>query len=79
MAGSSSLGKFVILLGQAGTANQVHVGDYSVVSPYAGVAKDVPADSQVIGMPARPTDEYFKIMAMQNKMLRERSKDRKKS
>jgi UDP-3-O-[3-hydroxymyristoyl] glucosamine N-acyltransferase len=79
MAGSSSLGKFVVMLGQSGTDNQVHIGDYSVVLPYSGVTKDLAPDSKVLGMPARPFDEHFKIMAMQNKMLRERSKERKKS
>jgi len=79
MAGSSSLGKFVVMLGQAGTDNQVHIGDYSVVLPYSGVTKDLAPDSKVLGMPARPFDEHFKILAMQNKMLRERSKERKKS
>lgn len=79
MAGSSSLGRFVTVAAQAGTGNQVHVGDYSVLGAFSGVAKDCPPDSELAGMPARPISEYYKILAIQNKLLRERSKDRKKS
>jgi UDP-3-O-[3-hydroxymyristoyl] glucosamine N-acyltransferase len=79
MAGSSSLGKFVTVAAQAGTGNQVHVGDYSVLGAFSGVAKDCPPDSELAGMPARPISEYYKILAIQNKLLRERGKDRKKS
>ncbi len=74
MAGSSSLGKFVTVAAQSGTGNQVHVGDYSVLRPYTGVAKDVPPDSDLAGVPARPMKEYFKISALMSKMLREREK-----
>lgn len=76
MAGSSSLGKFVVVAAQSGTGNQVHVGDYSFLAAYTGVDKDVEAGSQLSGVPARPLREHFKIMAILNKMLREREKDR---
>jgi UDP-3-O-[3-hydroxymyristoyl] glucosamine N-acyltransferase len=72
MAGSSSVGKFVIALAQAGTGNQVHVGDYSVLRPYTGVDKDLPPKSDVVGMPARPIREAFKIAAMQSRMLKDK-------
>lgn len=76
MAGSSSMGKFVTVAAQAGTGNQVHVGDYSVLRPYAGVDKDLPPGSDVIGVPARPLREAFKISALQSRMLK--AKDSKK-
>lgn len=79
MAGSSSLGKFVTICAQGGTGNQVHVGDYSFLAAYTGVAKDCEPNSELGGVPARPLDEYYRILAIQNKLLRERSKDRKKS
>jgi UDP-3-O-[3-hydroxymyristoyl] glucosamine N-acyltransferase len=79
LAGSSSTGKFVTMAGQTGLANQVHIGDYSLLTAYCGATKDFPANSMISGVPARPTDELYKIMALQNKMLRERVKDRKKS
>lgn len=78
MAGSSSLGKFVVIAAQSGTGNQVHVGDYSFLAAYTGVAKSCEPESQLAGVPARPLDEHFKILAIQNKLLRDRAKDRKK-
>jgi UDP-3-O-[3-hydroxymyristoyl] glucosamine N-acyltransferase len=74
LAGSSSLGKFVYVGAQAGTGNQVHVGDYAKLAGYAGAAKDVAPNAEVAGVPARPLADYFKILAIQNKLLRERSK-----
>ena len=78
MAGSSSLGKFVIVAAHSGTGNQVHIGDYSFLAAYTGAAKSCEPGSELGGVPARPLDEYYKILAIQNKLLRERGKDRKK-
>ena len=79
LAGSSATGRFVTMAGQSGLANQVHIGDYSLLTAYCGATKDFPADSTLSGVPARLTDDYYKIMAIQNKLLRGREKDRKKS
>ncbi len=77
MAGSSSLGKFVYVGANAGTGNQVHVGDYSKLTAYTGVAKDVEPHSELGGVPARPLSDYFRILAIQNKLLREQKRGRK--
>ncbi len=74
MAGSSSLGKYVMVGAQGGTGNQVHVGDYAKLYGFSGAAKDVPAGAEMAGMPARPAADYFKILAIQNKLLRDRNK-----
>ena len=74
MAGSSSLGKFVYVGAQSGTGNQVHVGDYAKLAAYTGVAKDIEAHAEVGGVPARPLSDYYKILAIQNKLLRGRGK-----
>ena len=74
LAGSSSLGKFVYLGAQSGTANQVHVGDYAKLAAYTGAAKDVESKAEVGGIPARPLSDHYKILAIQNKFLRERSR-----
>lgn len=74
MAGSSSLGKFVTVAANSGTANQVHIGDYSFLAAYTGAAKSCEPESELGGVPARPLDEYYKILAIQNKLLRERGR-----
>lgn len=76
MAGSSSLGKFVMVAAQSGTGNQVHVGDYSTLYAYTGVNKDAPPESELMGCPARPARDFFKLFALESKMLRARDKDR---
>ena len=70
MAGSSSLGRFVVLGAQAGISNQVHVGDYAKLAAYTGAAKDVEPNAELAGVPARPMSDQYKILAMQNKLLR---------
>lgn len=72
MAGSSSLGKFVILGAQSGTSNQVHVGDYAKLGGYTGVGSDVEPGAELMGVPGRPVKEFYKLVALQNRMLKER-------
>jgi len=74
MAGSSSLGKFVTMGANSGTANQVHVGDYAAMAAYTGAAKDVEPGAEVGGVPARPLSDYYRILAIQNKLLKEKSR-----
>ena len=74
MSGSSSTGKFVVMGGQSGTANQVHIGDYAKLAAYTGAGKDIPSGAEVAGVPARPISDQYKILAIQNKLLRQRGK-----
>jgi UDP-3-O-[3-hydroxymyristoyl] glucosamine N-acyltransferase len=74
MAGGSSLGRFAILGPQAGLATKVQAGDYSMIASYSAPTKDVEAHAEMAGYPARPMKEHFKILALQQKLLRERKK-----
>jgi len=69
MAGSSSLGRYVVIGAQSGTSNQVHVGDYAKLAAYTGAAKDVEPGAEMASVPARPLRDHYRIMAMQNRML----------
>lgn len=73
MSGSSSTGRYVVVGAQSGTANQVHVGDYAKLAAYTGAAKDVPEKAEMGGVPARNLSDYYRILALQNKLLKERS------
>jgi UDP-3-O-[3-hydroxymyristoyl] glucosamine N-acyltransferase len=74
VAGSSTMGKFAVLGAQAGLANQVHLGAYSVMAAYAAAIKDFPPHSVLAGIPARPQAELYRIMALQSKMMKERGR-----
>jgi len=74
IAGSSTVGRFSIIGAQAGLGNKVRLGEYSVVTAYGGVAKDFPPHSTLAGIPARPQSELFRILAIQQKLLKERGR-----
>jgi UDP-3-O-[3-hydroxymyristoyl] glucosamine N-acyltransferase len=78
MAGSSSVGKFTTLGAQSGLANQVHLGDYSSLAAYGGLAKDSGEGEELGGIPARPLKEYYRLLAVQQKLLKERSRGHSK-
>jgi len=54
IAGSTTVGDYVIAAGQVGVGDHLHVGDRVVLAGRTGVTKDVPADSRMMGFPARP-------------------------
>ncbi len=74
VAGSSTVGRFSILGAQAGLGNKVNLGEYSILTAYTGAAKDFPPHSVLAGMPARPQSEQMRILAIQQKLLKERGK-----
>jgi UDP-3-O-[3-hydroxymyristoyl] glucosamine N-acyltransferase len=60
IAGSTCLGQGVVMAGQAGAAGHLRIGAGSVVAARGGVVKDLPAGSQVAGMPSMDRREYVK-------------------
>ena len=64
ISGSTHIGKSVVIAGQAGIVGHVELGDRTVVGAGAGVTKSVPADSVVLGSPAKPIAEQKKIFAL---------------
>lgn len=62
IAGSSSTGDYVVIAGQVGVADHLHIGDRSVIGARSGLAKDVPADSRMLGAPATPEKEQKRIL-----------------
>ncbi len=74
ISGSTRIGRNVQLGGQAGLAGHLEVGDGAVVGAQAGVTKDVEAGSFVVGFPAAPYREYFKLQAELRKVPELRAK-----
>ena len=67
----------MILAGQAGIIDHVHIGDKAIVGAGSGVPKDVAAGAIVLGAPARPYQEQKRILITLEK-LPEMKKDIKK-
>ncbi|MBY0528121.1 MAG: UDP-3-O-(3-hydroxymyristoyl)glucosamine N-acyltransferase [Gemmataceae bacterium] len=68
IAGSSSTGDYVIVAGQVGIVDHVHIGDRSVIGAGSGVPRDIAADQQVLGAPARPIREQKRILISMEKL-----------
>lgn len=63
IAGSTTTGDYVVMAGQAGIRDHVHIGERAIIGAKAGVPNDVPANTMVFGIPARPEREQKLIFA----------------
>ncbi len=68
VAGSTKLGKGVALGGQAGLVGHIEVGDGAQVGAQSGVHHSVPAGQAVMGSPALPRQEIFRIVNLLPKL-----------
>lgn len=57
VAGSTSTGDYVVMGGQAGIRDHVHIGAGAILSAMAGITNDVPEKSVMMGIPATPERE----------------------
>jgi UDP-3-O-[3-hydroxymyristoyl] glucosamine N-acyltransferase len=57
IAGSSSTGDYVVIGGQAGLKDHVHIGTAARLSAMAGIISDVPDNTVMMGIPATPERE----------------------
>ncbi len=65
IAGSTTTGEYVVMAGQVGVRDHVHIGDRAVLGAMAGITNDVPADVQMLGIPATPIREQrLKLAAL---------------
>ncbi len=82
--GSSSVGDRVQMSGQCGVAPHVHVGSDSILMGRAGVTKNLPDGSVVLGYPAQDHVKEHKLQAMVRRLPElfeklKRSEPRKRS
>jgi UDP-3-O-[3-hydroxymyristoyl] glucosamine N-acyltransferase len=61
MAGSCSTGDYVVLAGQVGIADHIHLGDRVQIGAQSGVASEVAAGARMLGSPARPEGDEKRI------------------
>ena len=68
LAGSTILGRNVVMGGQSGSTGHVKVGDFAQIAARGGVSKDLPGDKKYAGAyPIMELSEQFKFQA---KMIR---------
>jgi UDP-3-O-[3-hydroxymyristoyl] glucosamine N-acyltransferase len=72
VAGSTRLEDFVALAAQAGIAGHLTLHKGSQVAAKSGVMRDVPAGETVGGLPAIPLKEFFRLVALWQRQLKER-------
>lgn len=75
IAGSTTADDFVVLAAQSGVAGHLHLGRGAHVAAASGVMRDVPAGTTVGGLPAIPLKEFFRLVAMWQRMLRSKGKN----
>jgi UDP-3-O-[3-hydroxymyristoyl] glucosamine N-acyltransferase len=63
IAGSSRLGRLVVLGGQVGVRDHVTLNDGVQAAACAGISKDVPAGTTVIGSPAVEHEQFIRERA----------------
>ena len=72
IAGSTVLEEFVQVGGQAAIAGHLRVGRGARIGAQAGAMSDVPAGAALVGSPARPRREFFRRVAVLERMARGR-------
>lgn len=68
IAGSATTGDYVVMAGQAGVRDHVHVGAGAVVYSKSGVSSDVPDGVHMLGQPATPIRKQKVQMAAVSKL-----------
>ena len=68
IAGSSSTGDYVVLAGQVGVRDHIHIGSRTMVGAQAGVVADTGEDKILLGSPAMPRNEQALIFAALNRL-----------
>jgi len=54
IAGSTTTGDYVVMAGQVGVRDHVHIGRGSVIGAMSGISADVPEGARMLGIPATP-------------------------
>jgi len=67
-AGSTTTGDYVVMAGQVGVRDHVHIGAKAVLGAMAGVIHDVPENARLVGIPATPEREQMIKQAVMSKL-----------
>lgn len=68
IAGSSSTGEYVVIAGQVGARDHIHIGDGAVIGAKSGLMYDVPAGRRYFGVPATEEKHWFQCTSLVHKL-----------
>ena len=68
ISGSTELGNGVVVGGKSGFSGHLKIGDGAMIAGNTGVIKSVSAGERLIGYPAIPTKEFFRIAVLERKL-----------
>lgn len=74
IAGSTVLQDFVAVAAQAGVSGHLKVGSGAQIGAQSGVMRDIPSGLTVLGSPARPVREFFRLCALWDRELKAKGK-----
>lgn len=77
LAGSSKLGKNVIMGGQSATAGHLKIGDFATIAARGGVTKDLQGGKVYSGVPAMPHEKWLAIKAILSKLYKKQKQEKK--
>lgn len=72
ISGSTVLDDFVMVGGQAGMTGHLRIGTKARIAAQAGVMADVPANAEVVGTPAQPAKDFWRMTAHLRRLSRRR-------
>ncbi len=61
VAGSTTTGDYVVMGGNVGVRDHVHIGDRAMLGAKAGIMTDIDDDAKVVGSPALPNKEFMRL------------------
>ncbi|MSR80098.1 MAG: UDP-3-O-(3-hydroxymyristoyl)glucosamine N-acyltransferase [Gemmataceae bacterium] len=68
IGGSTRTGEYVVIAGQAGLADHISIGKKVVIGARAGVMRDLPDGIMVLGAPARPEQEFKRMLVYMERL-----------
>jgi UDP-3-O-[3-hydroxymyristoyl] glucosamine N-acyltransferase len=68
IAGSSIVGKGVVMSGQTGVLDHIKIADRTILVQRAGVINDIEAPGTYAGLPTQPVKDYFRNAAVAHKL-----------
>jgi UDP-3-O-[3-hydroxymyristoyl] glucosamine N-acyltransferase len=74
VAGSAVLEDFAVVAAQAGVSGHLRVGRGAQLGAQAGVMRDVPPGARMAGSPAMPVKDFFRLVAIWQRLLKTKGK-----